>query len=239
MSYHNGPRIVTDGLVLLLDAGNSKSYPGSGTLWTDLSGNSNNGTLTNGPTYNSANKGGVVLDGVNDYIVKDSMSSFSVYHISMWIKPASLVNSSVSIGSLIQLRYQAAGSYAWYISLGSATSLLSNEYITIADLQNGGRMAVADGGSLLANNWYNLVFNYDTEYKIYINGVLKNTVLYIFGAVPLLTNPNKLYIGTVDGDGAGTRGFFNGTIGQTSIYNRSLSSNEIQQNYNALKGRYL
>ena len=66
MSYSKGPRIVTDGLVLYLDAGNSKSYPGTGTVWNDLSGNNNNGTLVNGPTFSSANKGSIVFDGVND-----------------------------------------------------------------------------------------------------------------------------------------------------------------------------
>jgi hypothetical protein len=60
--------IVQSGLVLNLDAGVSSSYPGSGTTWTDLSGNGNTGTLTNGPTYNSANGGSLVFDGVDDYV---------------------------------------------------------------------------------------------------------------------------------------------------------------------------
>jgi hypothetical protein len=59
--------IVQSGLVLNLDAGVSASYPGSGTNWTDLSGNGNNGTLVNGVGYNSANNGSFVFDGVNDY----------------------------------------------------------------------------------------------------------------------------------------------------------------------------
>ena len=67
MPNNYGPRIVTDGLVLCLDAGNSKSYPGSGTAWNDLSRNGNNGTL-NGPTFNSADRGSIVFDGTNDYV---------------------------------------------------------------------------------------------------------------------------------------------------------------------------
>jgi len=66
--YNNGPKIVTSGLVLALDAGNTKSYPGSGTVWTDLSGNGNTGTLTNGPTFNSSNGGSIVFDGVDDFV---------------------------------------------------------------------------------------------------------------------------------------------------------------------------
>ena len=68
MSINYNPRIVTDGLVLLLDAGNTKSYPGTGTTWTDISRNGNNGTLTNGPTFDSANGGSLVFDGVDDYV---------------------------------------------------------------------------------------------------------------------------------------------------------------------------
>ncbi len=60
--------IVKDGLVLLLDAAKKDSYPGSGTLWRDVSGNGNNGTLTNGPIFNSNNGGSVVFDGSNDYV---------------------------------------------------------------------------------------------------------------------------------------------------------------------------
>ena len=63
-----GPRIVSNGLVLCLDAANKRSYPGTGTTWTDLSGNSNNGTLTNGPTFSAGNMGSILFDGTNDYV---------------------------------------------------------------------------------------------------------------------------------------------------------------------------
>ena len=68
MATHYSPKIVTDGLVLCLDAANAKSYPGSGTTWYDLSGNGNHGTLVNGVTYNSQNGGVFEFDGVNDEI---------------------------------------------------------------------------------------------------------------------------------------------------------------------------
>ena len=68
MAYRNGPKIVTDGLVLCLDAAIGKSYPGSGTSWTDLSGNGNNGTLQNTPTFNSANGGSLIFDAANDVV---------------------------------------------------------------------------------------------------------------------------------------------------------------------------
>ena len=68
MAFSYSPKIVTDGLVLYLDAANNRSYPGSGTTWTDLSRGGNNGTLTNGPTFNGANGGSIVFDGTNDFI---------------------------------------------------------------------------------------------------------------------------------------------------------------------------
>ena len=68
MTTSYSPLIVTDGLVMYLDAANPKSYPGTGTTWTDISRNNNNGTLTNGPTFSSANLGSIVFDGSNDAI---------------------------------------------------------------------------------------------------------------------------------------------------------------------------
>ena len=89
MSIHYSPTTVTSGLVLCLDAGNAKSYPGSGTVWTDLSGNGNTGTLINGPTYNSANGGSIVFDGVNDYAnigVGRGVNQFSGnFAVSVWV----------------------------------------------------------------------------------------------------------------------------------------------------------
>ena len=74
----HSPRIITDGLVLCLDAANRQSYPGSGTVWTDLAG-SNNGTLTNGPTFSSANGGSIVFDGVDDFI--ELNQDLLLYHL--------------------------------------------------------------------------------------------------------------------------------------------------------------
>ena len=68
--------IVTDGLVLCVDAANTKSYPGSGTTWTDISGKNHNGTLINGPTFSSDNMGGIVFDGSNDAVTLSANSDF-------------------------------------------------------------------------------------------------------------------------------------------------------------------
>ena len=84
MGLSHSPSLVMNGLVLCLDAGNSKSYPGTGTTWTDLSGNGNNGTLTNGPTYSSANGGSLVFDGTNDYTQTPLSGTFPQITVEFW-----------------------------------------------------------------------------------------------------------------------------------------------------------
>jgi hypothetical protein len=82
--------IVRDGLVLYLDAANKKSYSGTGTVWKDLSGQSNNGTLVNGVGYSSDNKGAMAFDGVDDYVDSGEASflgpSLSGLTVSCWIR---------------------------------------------------------------------------------------------------------------------------------------------------------
>ena len=90
MSFSYSPKVVTDGLVLYLDAANPKSYVSGSTAWNDVSRGGNNGTLTNGPTFNSANGGSIVFDGVNDYVALGNISSLILannqFTISYWLR---------------------------------------------------------------------------------------------------------------------------------------------------------
>ncbi len=97
-----GPKIVDEGLVLCLDAANKLSYPGTGTTWTDLAG-SNNGTLTNGPTFDDEKGGSIVFDGSNDYANLGNASSLFpgpniTASLFCWIKPSTVSSSNISIG---------------------------------------------------------------------------------------------------------------------------------------------
>ena len=97
MALAHSPRIVRDGLAFYLDAANTKSYPGSGTTWTDISGKGNDGTLTNGPTFSSDNLGSIVFDGSNDHIgsigtatdlgIREGSKSFS-YSCLLYTSPS-------------------------------------------------------------------------------------------------------------------------------------------------------
>ncbi len=128
MGLAHSPRTVTDGLVLALDAGNTKSYPGSGTAWTDLIG-SNNGTLTNGPTYNSDNGGSIVFDGTNDYVTISDDSDFTFgtgdLTVEAWFKPdlsATVTNyhTIISCGWPLQLYWHDTQFKFWASSDNSS-----------------------------------------------------------------------------------------------------------------------
>jgi len=232
MGISRGPKIVSSGLVLCLDAANKLSYPGTGTTWTDLSGNSNNGTLTNGPTFNAGNMGSILFDGTNDYAVVNPVSAFNIYCISMWFKPTTIINSTSVGKSLIYLK----SSTIKYISFGDNTGRVANEYITIVQEPGDKRTAVNDGGSLSAGTWYNIVFNYESsQYNIYINNTLKSTTIGTStGNVPLITDPDFIYLNSFEG----TSGYLDSSLSMCMIYNRALTAAEMLQNYNATKGRF-
>ena len=225
-------QIVTNGLELFLDASHKDSYPGTGTTWYDLSGNGRNLTLTNGPTFSAANMGSIVFDGTNDYAVLNPVSAFNIYCISMWFKPTTIINSTSAYKPLIHFK----SSTAKYISFGDTTSRVANEYITIVQEPGDRRTAVNDGGSLSAGAWYNIVFNYESsQYNIYINNTLKSTTIgSSLGNVPLITDPNFIYLNSYEG----TSGYLDSSLSMCMIYNRTLTADEIQQNFNASRARF-
>jgi len=224
IAYYGG--IVTNGLVLALDAAKKDSYPGSGTVWRDISGNGNNGTLTNGPTFNSGNGGSIVFDGVNDYVNCGNNSSLS---ISSAITLSSWINSSTLFSSQYFPPFIIKGLNVSYMLFGNSST---NQ----VRIRIGGNIAanVLDSVSTIsANTWYNIIGTYDgTDMKIYINGVLENTKNRI-GTIP--TGSDTVYMGF---NPTGEPIIYNGKISTALVYNRALSATEILQNYNATKGRY-
>jgi len=232
MSLSRGPKIVSNGLVLYLDAANNKSYPRTGTTWYDLSGDGKNLTLTNGPTFNTSNIGTLVFDGTNDYAVLNPVTAFSIYCISMWIKPTTIINSASASKVLIQFK----SSTAKYIGFGDTTGRVTNEYITIVQEPGDRRTSVNDGGTLSAGSWYNIVFNYESsQYNIYINNTLKSTTFgSSLGNVPLITDPDFIYLNSYGGSSS----YLDSSLSMCMIYNRALSASEILQNYNVTKSRF-
>ena len=97
-AVEGGPNVVNSGLVLYLDAANNKSYPGSGTAWTDLSNSGNNITLTNGPTFSSTNNGNISFDGVNDYADFYAPNLGTTTTIELWCKLGAAYSGTMMFG---------------------------------------------------------------------------------------------------------------------------------------------
>jgi hypothetical protein len=214
-----GPYIVNSGLVLYLDAGNTRSYPGSGTIWSDLKFNYN-GTLTNGPTYNSSNGGNIVFDGVNDYVSTSSnlAASTNPFSIDIWFKTDGL---QVNNATLICIAAAAANSN-WQLSFNGALSF-----------QAGGGVAGASTYTE-TNTWTNVTVSRETTStngsKIYINGTLNVSFT--------LTNDFTDTPGYRLGMNRGSNAFFKGSIASAKIYSKGLSATEVLQNYNAQKAKF-
>jgi hypothetical protein len=218
-------QLVTDGLVLALDAANTVSYPGSGTTWTDLSGLGNNGTLTNGPTYSSSNGGSIIFDGSNDYVTTSLVTSLSNnVTISSWFKT---FNASQAGQMVIHNGSDANGNgYGFAVNNEGTTS---GEILLLY-----GAIAWINTGFFATSNViYNatMVIESDNSNKLYINGNLVHSGI----SRTINTPTNHTEIGRNDYPGAR---YFNGNIAQASIYNRALTATEITQNFNALKSRF-
>jgi hypothetical protein len=229
MAFNYSPKIVTNGLVLYLDAANTKSYPGSGTTWSDLSRNQNNGTLVNGPTFNSDNGGSIVFDRVNDYVnCGTSLSILNNITVQCWIKTTS-ANQQVFIGKWNNLINQRS----WYIG-----TFTSGGNLQVILSQTGDSNFNRYTGSVINDgNWKNVCFSFSSGIiLLYVNG-MSVTVTQIGNNVinSLHNNTSKLLLGA---NADGTQTFLNGSISISSIYNRVLTPQEILQNYNATKSRY-
>jgi hypothetical protein len=227
MSFVHSPKIVTDGLVLALDAGNTKSYPGSGTTWFDKSGNANNGTLTNGPTFSSANGGSIVFDGVDDFASTPNTITLTQATFISWVNQ----NGSQSTYTGILLSR---------ISDATATGLGSSYGITpttnqLGYLWNGAVNTYAWNSGLIipTSAWCMVAISVSstsaTAYLCQSSGITSATNTVSHSSVS-----NKFDVGR---DPYGGR-FFKGNIAQSLIYNRALSAAEVQQNFNALRGRF-
>ena len=210
---HNYPNIVTDGLVLNLDAGFVSSYPKNGTTWSDLSGEGNNGTLYNGVGYNSDNEGSLVFDGTNDYVTLPSNIGYNTNVSSFsWYKSNGLPSNGYHI---------ICGDSGLEISIPSSTGQLRTGIETST-----GRQVHNFGSGLTDGEWHYIGFTFDgTTKKSYIDGVEVGSIS-VTGT--LISSVSTRRIGTYTG------GYYaNGNMFSYSVYDRSLSLEEVQQNYYA------
>ena len=244
MAYSTFKPIVTDGLVLNLDAANRRSFVSGSTVWNDLSGRGNTGTLTNGPTYSSANGGSIVFDGTNDYVITSlnatpSLNITSQITLDTWIKPLALANGTHGDG-LISKGVSSDGNAAVYELILLPTGASNFPYFRIFI---GSSSYVYSTSNILIpiNSISNITCTYNGAImRIFVNGVQSGVGTSISGSIQ--ANTEQLTIGVRYGqkDLPGiSDSFYNGNIYSSKIYNRALSDIEILQNYNALKNRYI
>jgi hypothetical protein len=224
MSVFGGPDIVTDGLVLHLDAANRKSYPGSGSTWYDLSDNTNDVTLYNGPTFSNDAGGCLSFDGTNDYGINSSPNNFifsglNEFTAATWMKVTPNGYDFWFTSTDIKYRFGSNSAGTLYWDMGRH-----------ADKQY--------SYQLVSGQWYQVVFvGYIQTYiktDVYINGEYKTTITDT-NATSSLSSINTFHIGTGE---TNTYHFFKGSIASVKIHRHKFTADEIAQNYNALKGRY-
>jgi len=209
--------IITNGLVLNLDAGFLPSYSTSGNSWYDLSYGVNTSLLTNGPTYNSANGGSIVFDGIDDCVVVNSnaniLSKTSYTKIS-WFYITNYLYNIISGGN--------GGQHAFWLA---GTSNLRAGH-------NGQWSTVVSTTNLSLNTWYfgAVTFNTTTGWNLYVNGALESTS----SDTTTYGGSDEILVGAF-GTGANV---FSGRISVAQVYNRVLSASEILKNYNAQKSRF-
>lgn len=218
------PVIPTSGLFLYLDAANPASYPGTGTTWYDLSTNGNNGTLTNGPTYSSANSGSIVFDGTNDYVdfatETNIPSGNPSYTLCFWYSPTIVTGNFGLIGwgnygtnycaNAFRLNANALINYWWARDLTSSALGMS------------------------ANGWYFGVARYTAggARTLYMNNVSYGT------DTPSTTGRNITTTNNLNVARTNNAEYMYGKIAVALCYNRALTTDEMTSIYNQTKGRY-
>ena len=231
-----GGNIITDGLVLYLDAANTKSFVSGNTIWNDLSSRENIGTLINGPTFNTGNGGSVTFDGTNDYIelTNDSRAQFtnrSQVTIEAWVNASSFAGSG---GRIIYSQFFSGGNISCGIYLNTSGKLVFGYRDTVQ--QTGGSLkTLISNTTLLTNTIYHVAATFEAGVatRVYINGSLDNTSVQNNNIASV--NPDFIRIARLFTNGVD---FFNGRIYSVKAYFRALTPTEILQNYNALKSRF-
>jgi hypothetical protein len=234
----DGPPIVKDGLVLYLDAGSPNSFysPTAGTTWKDISGNTNNGTLINGPTFNTGSGGSIVFDGTDDYVtLLNSINITNIFTISVWCSFAELG----SIGSGFTKRktlisynypYSSNNGFAFIGSGNNGTDF----FISIGTDQ---KFATSTTGYISLNTpvMLTVVANAGNELiRLYKNNTEVNYAGRTDANINIIYN-NTPNIGILSPAG---QNYMNGSIYNTVIYNRALTSSEINQNFQATRARF-
>lgn len=248
MAFQRGPNIVTNGLVLALDAANTKSYPGSGTTWRDISSNRYDFTLINGPTYNPAYNGGIEQDGVDDYIDRPYTSDLAFngntsFTIQLVARTKTLRHNLGTYPAIMSNGDGDSGG-GWDMILYDDNNVYGGPFgvIAFSRYQNGG--AYINAGGSCTYSFTSLADANSMNFWCYTYSSTGGGILYRNGSV-LTTSPTTGSItrGTTPNIYLGRRTLNASRVSNcifytVQAYNRTLSASEIEQNYNAQKSRF-
>jgi hypothetical protein len=238
MSFNFSPKISSlDSLIYYLDASNPRSYISGSTTWYDISRTGVNGTLVNGPTFSSENGGSIVFDGIDDYIGLSQITANQTignYTISLWISFTNTITPSNVINfMLMEAQNTLLGGVDNYISLLGNTTVPGTNGRILFQTFNPLSVLYSTTNTWIGGQWYNIVGTYDistSRQSIYVNGILEGS-----------TTIANCYFNTNTYFNLGTytvppkQWFFNGKMANFMVYKKTLSSDEILQNYNTIK----
>jgi len=226
MAFNYSPKVVTDGLVLYWDAGNPRSYISGSTSWNDISRSGLNGTLVNGPTFDSTNGGSIMFDGSNDY------ASTDISPITSSIQ----TNNRLTLSAFFKPNF--SGQYRDLVGVNKTTG--NNPFTIRLDISNNIFFDISVGGtrwtprfatSYTPNTWYHVCGTFgDNITKTYLNGQFINQTT-TSGSLATFTTGDfgVIYLGYAS---------YSGNVASVQLYNRDLSAQEVRQNYNAHKSRF-
>jgi hypothetical protein len=238
ISYNTN--IVRNGLVLHLDAANKKSYPGTGTSWFDLSGNGRNGTLLNGVGFSSDNKGAMIFDRINDYAVLQN--SYQNPPLPTGNSPRTLICCFKTANTLGTAPYEHIMHYGTNFtdSAYGVTLFRLNNQSWIANHTWSGTSYMSSY-SVTPNTIYWVAISYNEtstpRNSFFVNGFYGDVSFGQGRTADYTINTGtswQLHLGTRISPAE----FFGGQIFLSQVYNRALTAAEIQQNFEALRGRY-
>lgn len=232
MALSHSPSIATNGLVFCLDAGNPRSYSGSGTAWNDASGNGNNGTLVNGVGYSSANLGTLTFDGVNDYVSITNNASLrpSTELTIEYVLKGTTPSSWCPILGYGNGDYTNGNYLVWVENDGGLNSLCR--------INNGGVVEYRQYSSRTISNstfqYMSFTMKIGDAIRSYYNGASSGNVTSLPAGGSFYYGGTSSAYQIVGLGGA----WLNGSIPFVRLYNRALSSTEVAQNFEATRGRY-
>jgi hypothetical protein len=236
MGFNYSPKIVTNGLILYLDAANSRSYVSGSTAWNDLSRGGNNLTSFNNVTYNAAQGGNFTFVSSNSSRIStagtniNAGSNFSVF---AWVNPSPAINVR---NAIVGNSYPYSSTQGFYFA--TATAYGGNINTFFISIGSDNAYAIATNNSLVTGSWNYIggtVTNGGAAINLYANGIQTG-----YQGQTLTTNTvtyptNEFYIGQRH---SALPEYFTGSIANVQIYNRALTTTEIQQNYNTQKSRF-